>query len=132
MTLVLRSAPLISIDIDNALKEKQLTLSDCVTQFDSFYSSAIRNGEIMPLNKDFIQRVRKGKYKVVTNRIIQLCKFLHINPYETPSSKIAISELRNIEKLICEHPELEKRIAQFLHEAYSLVKYGINIKSSTN
>ncbi|TMO88112.1 hypothetical protein [Pseudoalteromonas ruthenica] len=99
-------------------------MAECVEAFDNCYMAEISKGEKSSMNKDFISRVKNDGFKVVSQRVLDLCEFLGVNPYEA-DSKATISqtesqlghlriEFDKVEKVIRNHPDLENKIKTIL------------------
>ncbi|WP_373741616.1 hypothetical protein [Neisseria sp.] len=104
------------------LKAQRLTLRDCVDAYNREYQDDIAKNRKALLNKDFIQRVRSGRCKVISRRVVDLCVFLQIDPYEQPSETSAIQELKDIENLIRQYPALESGLLQLLKDVHRLLE----------
>ncbi|PIT20695.1 hypothetical protein [Snodgrassella communis] len=123
-----RSVASLANAINIALKAKQLTLRECVDIYNNRYINEISNGEKSLLNKDFIQRVRSRKYKVVSQRIIDLCIFLEIDPFEHSSQLPNYPELEKIENLIHEHPEFRNHLSNLIQNICDFANDTLRIK----
>ena len=115
----------IATDIEASLKERNLTLRECVDLYNKTYAKEIGSLLKLPLNKDFIQRVKSGRCKVVSLRMVDLCEFLRVDPYEKPSTEVAIQELRNIENLIRQHPILASSLITLMQDVSNLIKLNL-------
>lgn len=115
----------IADDVNDALKRRKLTLRECVSLYNQAYEKDISAGKKTPLNKDFIQRLRSGKCKVVSLRVLQLCSFLDIDPYERVLSGAVTRELEYLENLIQQKPELEKHLVSLVRGLGELAKSSI-------
>ncbi|QMT36482.1 hypothetical protein [Neisseria wadsworthii] len=107
------------------LKAQRLTLRDCVDTYNRKYQDDITNNIKAPLNKDFIQRVRSGKCKVISRRVVDLCIFLQIDPYEQSGEASAIQELKDIENLIRQYPVLESGLLRLLQDIHRLLESNL-------
>ncbi|QNT60006.1 hypothetical protein AABM17_772 [Neisseria musculi] len=120
-----RSYLQIASEIDRVLKAQRLTLRDCVDTYNRKYQDDIANNIKAPLNKDFIQRVRSGKCKVISRRVVDLCVFLQIDPYDQLSEVSAIQELKDIENLIRQYPVLESGLLRLLKDIHRLLEANL-------
>lgn len=116
--------------INRALKVKKLTVRECVDLYNNQHLIEIKKGEKVLLNKDFIQRVRYKKYKVVSQRIIDLCIFLEIDPFEHCSQSANYPELEKIKKLIHRHPEFRNHLSNLIQNIYDLANDTLNTKEN--
>lgn len=114
--------------INTALKVKKLTIRECVNLYNNRYLKKIKKGEKQLLNKDFIQRVRYKKYKVVSQRIIDLCIFLDIDPYEHSKQSAIYPELENIKNLIHKHPEFRDHLSNLIQNIYDFANDTLKTK----
>lgn len=64
--------------VKEALNDQELSLESCCKHFNNRYLKEINQGEIKPLNKDFLSRVTRNDFKVWSGRISKLCEFLKI------------------------------------------------------
>jgi len=81
----------ISLMVDNALTMKQLSIRECVSRFNERYAKDIINKTMEPLNKDFLQRLRRNKFEVVSKRVRDICLFLEIDLGTRQSIKLSPS-----------------------------------------
>ncbi|UOO85716.1 hypothetical protein [Neisseria arctica] len=79
-------------------------------------------GKKVPLNKDFIQRLKSGRCKIVGLRVLELCAFLDVDPYESEKSELIAREFKELERLIQQHPELEKHLVNLVRNISNLAK----------
>jgi hypothetical protein len=122
MKKYLRSCDEISADIAVAMKRKKMTLESCVGRFNSQYKADIQQGLKAAMNKDFLQRVRTASFKVVSARVIDLCKFLDVNPYISQKRERHFElEFAQVEQAVKQRPELEPKIKQLLHSITDIV-----------
>ena len=64
------------------LKRRRLTLEACCKAFNSRYSRDIESGFVRPLNKDFLSRVSRGRFKVSSERVSKLCEYLEVGEFD--------------------------------------------------
>ena len=62
-----------------AISAKKMSLEECCKAFNDKYSKEIGSGYMRPLNKDFLSRVTRNKFKVCSDRVLKLCEFLEIS-----------------------------------------------------
>lgn len=114
----LKSCAKISDEVCAALEDMNLTLEKCVHDFNTFYKNELQNSLFNPINKDFIQRIKSCKYKVVNDRVVRLCRYLSINPYEEIQNQHVIKPLNDefakVEKLVLQKPELTAQVCNLL------------------
>jgi hypothetical protein len=116
----------IAEEIDYVLKTRKLTLRECVALYNQCYAKDIFNGKKTPLNKDFIQRLRSGKCKIVSTRVLGLCTFLDVNPYADELPGSVTREIRSLENLIRQRPELEKHLVNLIKSLGNLAKSNLD------
>jgi diphthamide synthase subunit DPH2 len=106
----------ISIAVNNALKARGWSVRKCSESFNINYLDKIRTSNISAMDKDFIQRVKQNKFKVVNKRVLLLCDFLNINlKRENTSFEYILSdEFHAIEVAIRKNPSIEKQIRELL------------------
>jgi len=68
----------LSLLVKKAMKDKNINLEECCNMFNNRYLQQINRNELKPLNKDFVSRVCRGEFKVLSHRISKLCEFLEI------------------------------------------------------
>ena len=119
----------IANDIRCVLKERKLTLRECVDLYNQTYAEDISKQRKRALNKDFVQRIRSGKCKVVSSRVVDLCAFLGVETHEKAelgtTDKVS-RELKNIENLIHQHPFLENSMVKLLQDVIRLAKLNLS------
>ena len=95
------------------LVQDGMTLSKCCDDFNSQYSAEIKAKTTKPLNKDFLSRVSRNRFKVCTARISKLCEFLDIpNTERLPSSlEILTEQIELFRAEVTNDAELRKRYA---------------------
>ena len=120
-----RACTQIAADIGHVLEVRGLTLRECVDLYNRTHAAEIAAGVKTPLNKDFVQRLRSGKCKVVSTRVLDLCAFLEINPCYSVSSDNISREFANIENLIRQNPLLEQGIVRLLQDVGRLAGLGL-------
>ncbi|WP_392562261.1 hypothetical protein RHO12_01885 [Orbus sturtevantii] len=107
----------ISFMVDNALAMKKLSIRECVRRFNEKHAQDIINNTIEPLNKDFLQRLRRNKFEVVSKRVRDICLFLEIDLGTRQSIKLRSSltdQFMKFEQMLMVHPELEEKITRLL------------------
>lgn len=120
-----RSCSQLSADIKVAVKRKGFTLAECVEAFDNRYKTEIEEGEKSPMNKDFISRAKNDGFKVVSQRVLDLCEFLDVNPYEADTKTTGMGqaedpfghlkkEFEKVEQIVRKRPDLEKKVKTIL------------------
>ena len=122
------SVAYLSNAINTTLKAKQLTVRECVDLYNRKYINEIKIGKKSLLNKDFIQRVRSKKYKVVSQRIIDLCFFLEIDPFEPSNQSTNYPELEKIKILIHKHPEFRNHFISLIQNICDLANDTLKVK----
>lgn len=111
----IRSGNQISHEVNQVFKEKKMTLSGCVDAFYRRYQTQISEGTKLAMNKDFLCRVRNNDFKVVSKRVLDLCEFLEINPYEEVREPTCFKrEFEKVERVVKQRPELEPKIKSIL------------------
>ncbi|MDO4248219.1 MAG: hypothetical protein Q4C79_04525 [Neisseria sp.] len=97
--------------------------------YNQTYAEDISKQRKRALNKDFVQRIRSGKCKVVSSRVVDLCAFLGVETYEKAelgtTDKVS-RELKNIENLIHQHPFLENSMVKLLQDVIRLAKLNLS------
>lgn len=97
------------------LTERDLSLRKCCEIFNLRYKADIEGG-FPPLDKDFVQRVKKNNFEVSSKRVAKLCDFLGINVSVSaiPIEPKLKREFLQIENAIQGNPELEKQVRGLL------------------
>jgi diphthamide synthase subunit DPH2 len=106
----------ISIAVNDALKARGWSVRKCSESFNINYLDEIKTFKVSAMDKDFIQRVKQNKFKVVNNRVLNLCDFLNINLKDERKSfeYILSDEFHAIEVAIRKNPSIEKQIRELL------------------
>ncbi|MBY8177689.1 hypothetical protein KW520_20030 [Vibrio fluvialis] len=115
MGKIFRPCAKISKDVCAAMFEQELTLRLCVERFNSRYIREIDSGQLSAINKDFVYRIKNGEFKVVNSRVVKLCEFLGVTPYETELKFMHFErEFEKVEKVAADRPELRSQIKSLL------------------
>lgn len=123
MEKAFKSSFRISLDVNASILSKEITLDECARNFNGRYADEILLGSLRPINKDFIQRVRTGAFKVINKRIVKLCEYLGVDPYDDNNAyNYFDTEFTKVQELALRKPELASQIR-------SLLKNIINITS---
>ena len=120
----------ISIEVDAALQRNNWSVRTCCNEFNQLNQKQISLREMKKLDKDFIQRIRKNKFSVVTKRVIDFCEFLKIDIHasshdEKPYFKQELSVFENAIKI---NPQLESKIRNLLKNVAEIAFLGDNYK----
>ena len=119
----------ISRRIHQRVQEKRLTLLQCCEAFNSAYSSEIEANAIKPLNKDFLSRVIRNEFKVITPRISKLCEFLDIREARSPQDSLQVLSYQ-----IRQFREQASNDSQFRNQYSAVEKFlsGLNLQKMFN
>ena len=103
------------------LTKRGLSLRKCCDGFNSKYKADIEAGS-PPLDKDFVQRIKKNKFEVSSKRVSKLCDFLGISVSTTnaPRELKLRKEFLQIEDAIQGNPELERQVRGLLRNITQL------------
>ena len=86
--------------VKSAILARKMTLEECCKGFNEKYAKEIMAGSVKPLNKDFLSRVTRNKFKVCSNRILKLCEFLEIEDFGAAFNhlEVLINQINEFEK----------------------------------
>lgn len=116
----------VSLEIKNYLNKEKISLRDFCNRFNLLNNIKIINGEIKPLNKDFLLRVKNNEFKVVNSRVLDLCDFLGVNVNKKALLRTSmVHEFQCLEEIVLEHPSLEKKLKSLLAEMNDLLTTNI-------
>lgn len=105
----------ISVAVDRSLKDRGWTILDCCQA----YNAAQKGSK--PLQKDFVQRIRKNKFSVISDRVVDLCRFLQIET-DRPARVIKLQqELEAVEALLKSNPSLEPKVKKLLNNLLDII-----------
>ncbi|GAA6151371.1 hypothetical protein [Pseudoteredinibacter isoporae] len=109
----------IADSISQAIHAKSWTLEECCEQHNRKYKKAIENREVRALNKDFLSRVKRKKFEVLSPRILKLCEFLEVRTTKQKNNNqplVALSEqIIDFEKYLSENPLLVRRFGGLMN-----------------
>lgn len=110
--------------VSSELIRRRWTVRQCCETFNQENLASIRNGTIVPLDKDFVQRVKSGKFKVLSARIIRFCSFLGLdlsrNHLETEG--FLKEEIKSFEDVILKKPHLADSVKVLLRSLLVVVQ----------
>ncbi len=88
--------------VKRALISKNLSLEECCYLFNNKHLGLIESKKMKPLNKDFVSRVSRNDFKVISERVSKLCEFLEIEriPVENDPLELLASQIDVFEKEI--------------------------------
>lgn len=106
----------ISLAVNQSLENKEWSVRYCCEAFNYEHAEKIARSEISAMDKDFIQRVRRNKFQVVTTRVSDLCDFLKIDLREksNPINHPFIKEFHVLEDVVKHNPKLEQKLRALL------------------
>ena len=106
----------ISLAVRQAIKDRHFSVRACSDAFNLARQDEICSKKIEAMDKDFIQRIRSNKFKVVTERVSNLCDFLGIDINKKPPSiqNVFINEFDVLQKIVLSNPEMEKKLRSLL------------------
>ena len=100
-------------------------MQQCCEEFNKTYAKQISTKAVRPLGKDFVQRVRTNKFKVISARIAQFCDFLNIDTSEHLTyTSVIQTEIHLVEEVIKNNPSFEKDIKDLLRNIVNLTRSG--------
>jgi len=113
----------ISQAVIDALASKKWSVVDCCISYNAMYSKEIKGKALAEMKKDFVHRIRKNRFSVVSKRVASLCDFLGINlEMEKTSSFHLQKEIENIEQVIRKNPSIEIKIKDLLKNVADLAE----------
>ncbi|CAI2051628.1 Uncharacterised protein [Serratia fonticola] len=116
----------ISGEVNRILSEQKMTVRHCSDEFNSKYRRQIDTGECHSMTKDFVQRVKAGRFKVFTPRVAKLCDFLAIDQTQFAGRNTMSDELRRkmqmIDSLIRDDQTLQKKVSRLLDDITELLR----------
>lgn len=116
----------VSFEIKKYFDREDISLRDFCNKFNLLNSNKINNGDMKPLNKDFLLRVKNNEFKVVNKRVLDLCDFLGVEVDKKVLSRTSMTrEFQNLEKIALEHPSIEKKLKSLLAEMGDLLTTNI-------
>ncbi|WP_023269654.1 hypothetical protein [Acinetobacter gyllenbergii] len=116
----------VSFEIKKYFDRERISLRDFCNNFNLLNSKKISKGEMKPLNKDFLLRIKNNEFKVVNKRVLDLCDFLGVEGDKKVLSRTSMTrEFQNLEKIALEHPSIEKKLKSLLAEMGDLLTTNI-------
>lgn len=116
----------VSLEIKSYLDREEVSLRSFCDKFNLLNNKKINNGEMKPLNKDFLLRIKNNEFKVVNRRVLDLCDYLGIEVDKKTLSRTSMTrEFQNLEKIALEHPSIEKKLKSLLAEMGDLLTTNI-------
>lgn len=116
----------ISGEVNRIMAEQNITVRLCSERFNNKYRYQIDVGECQPMTKDFVQRVRTGRFKSFTPRVAKLCDFLDIDQTQPVEHVLQSDELRRkihtIDNLIRDDQVLLKKVSKLLDDITELLR----------
>ncbi|MEI7190310.1 MULTISPECIES: hypothetical protein [Pectobacterium] len=116
----------ISGEVNRILSEKKMTVRLCSKEYNNRYRCQIDTGECQSMTKDFVQRVRTGRFKSFTPRVSKLCDFLSIDQTQFVSRTTISDELRRkmqmIDSLVQSDQALQKKVSRLLDDITELLR----------
>lgn len=106
----------ISLAVNNSLESKGWSVRYCCEAFNKANAEKISRSEILAIDKDFVQRIRRNKFQVVTTRVSDLCDFLKIDIREESNlvNHPFLKEFHVLEEVVKHNPKLEKKLRTLL------------------
>ncbi|MCM7773473.1 hypothetical protein M8S83_15315 [Enterobacter asburiae] len=118
----------ISGEVERMLSERKMTVRLCSEEFNRKFRHRIDAGECHPMTKDFVQRVRSGRFKVFTPRIAKLCDFLSVDQtrfvqHDTDTLSDELHrKMQVIDNLVRDDQTLQKKVSRLLDDITELLK----------
>ena len=111
--------------VKSVILAKRMTLEECCKAFNKKYAKEIKTGFVKPLNKDFLSRVTRNKFKVCSDRILKLCEFLEIE-----DSGVALNHLEVLKNQISEFEKQVEADTGFKARFSAIANFlnGLNLK----
>ncbi|MDE0292525.1 MAG: hypothetical protein OXK19_08515 [Candidatus Dadabacteria bacterium] len=111
--------------VKSAILARKMTLEECCKAFNEKHVKEIMAGSVKPLNKDFLSRVTRNKFKVCSSRILKLCEFLEID-----DSGVAFNHLEVLTNQINEFGKQIEADAGFKARFSAIANFlnGLNLK----
>ncbi len=113
--------------VQAALLAREWSVRRCAQEFNNAFAQEIINGGVEKLDKDFVQRVRMNKFRVVSERVVKLCAFLNIptaNSVAYPPLSFCQKEILTLDRISRENPHLKKGIKRLLQSVLDVVGQG--------
>lgn len=117
------SAKLISEAVTEELAERKWSLRHCAKEFNARHKEDIASGDMKPMTKDVVLRVKNNSIELTNHRVLSLCSFLGVDVYQNQyvssgtrhmSTESLIPELRKVEDMFSKNPQLRKKIKSLL------------------
>lgn len=100
--------------VNSRLKTRELSIRECVNNYNKQRDIDKNLQEAPKLNKDFLLRVKNNKFEVANVRVAKLCDYLDIPINVTSPRKIFQSEFERVEALVDGNPQLREHIGTLL------------------
>lgn len=98
----------ISTAVARSLREKKWTVTECCNYYNS------RSKRPNRLQKDFVHRVKKNNFSVISQRVVDLCDFLEIESNEKSFNYRLQKEIEAVERVVQRNPMIESKIKDLL------------------
>ena len=93
----------ISKAVLHSLRAKKWTVTHCCNAYN-------KNRKTNLLQKDFVHRIRKNQFSVISPRVVDLCNFLKIDTKRKFFSHKLRKQIEAVELLAHEDPAIEKKL----------------------
>jgi len=105
----------ISRAVEGALLSKSWSVIDCCNAYNKLFSMEISGNTALVMKKDFVHRVKKNQFSVLSKRVVTLCDFLDIDLNVSKTSSFDLKdEMEKIEQVIRKNPMIEIKIKNLL------------------
>lgn len=100
--------------VSMAIDKKGWSLRSCCSYFNARYYKEIESGDVVKLDKDFVQRITSNQFKVISLRVVKLCEFLNVD-LEIKQSKgsLFMKEFSQFDEIVESNPELEIKLKNY-------------------
>ena len=106
----------VSVAIELSLRENGWTVTDCCDAYN------LDRNDGRPLRKDFVHRVRKNQFSVITPRVLALCEFLKIDTNKKSFNYKLQNEMHAVERVIQSNPALEGKVKNLLRDIVEIAE----------
>jgi hypothetical protein len=128
----------IADSISSAIQTKGWTLEECCLEYNRKYKKDIKNNDLRPLNKDFLSRIKRKRFEVLSSRIVKLCEFLNVPTTKGSRDQkndnqplIALShQIHDFEQYLSNNPSLSERFSGLVHFLSAITNTGTTIKET--
>lgn len=105
----------ISHAVTNSLNSRHWSVTTCCESFNKRFKQELKAGAMMKMDKDFVHRVRKNQFSVVSKRVVFLCEFLEVDLNSSGENQYRLKEeMEIVERAICKNPSIEGKVRLLL------------------